>query len=117
MEKQQRQVLTGRLTDPERVMNMDTASEQQVQSFLEQHPSWSLAGGKLHKVFLFGSFPEAFGFIAQVAIIAESMDHHPEWSNTYNRVVVDLVTHQAGGITDRDFSLAEIMDAALKDGT
>lgn len=67
---------------------------------------WSLAGGKLHKAFQFKGFVDAFGFMSRVALVAESMDHHPEWSNVYNRVVVDLSTHDAGGITALDFTLA-----------
>ncbi|WP_296703959.1 4a-hydroxytetrahydrobiopterin dehydratase [Thiocapsa sp. UBA6158] len=67
---------------------------------------WTLAGGKLHKAFQFKDFVDAFGFMSRVALVAESMDHHPEWSNVYNRVVVDLSTHDAGGITALDFTLA-----------
>ncbi|QVL46881.1 MAG: 4a-hydroxytetrahydrobiopterin dehydratase [Thiocapsa sp.] len=67
---------------------------------------WSLLDGKLHKSFEFKDFVEAFGFMSRVALVAESMDHHPEWSNVYNSVVVDLSTHDAGGITELDFTLA-----------
>ncbi|EGV19502.1 4a-hydroxytetrahydrobiopterin dehydratase [Thiocapsa marina] len=67
---------------------------------------WSLVDGKLHKAFRFRDFVEAFGFMSRVALVAESMDHHPEWSNVYDRVVVDLSTHDAGGITTLDFILA-----------
>ncbi|UHD18267.1 4a-hydroxytetrahydrobiopterin dehydratase [Thiocapsa bogorovii] len=67
---------------------------------------WSLVDGKLHKAFQFKDFVEAFGFMSQVALVAESMDHHPEWSNVYSRVVVDLSTHDPGGITALDFTLA-----------
>ena len=67
---------------------------------------WTLAGGKLHKAFQFKDFVDAFGFMSRVALVAESMDHHPEWTNVYNRVVVDLSTHDAGGITALDFTLA-----------
>lgn len=67
---------------------------------------WSLSVGKLHKEFRFKDFVDAFGFMSRVALVAESMDHHPEWSNVYNRVVVDLSTHDAGGITTLDFTLA-----------
>ncbi|MFQ5752494.1 MAG: 4a-hydroxytetrahydrobiopterin dehydratase [bacterium] len=62
--------------------------------------------GKLHKTFEFKSFIEAFGFMTKVAIVAETMNHHPEWFNVYNRVTVDLTTHDLGGIRTSDFELA-----------
>lgn len=68
----------------------------------------------LQKSFKFSNFNEAFGFMTRVALMAEKMDHHPEWFNVYNRVDVTLSTHDAGGITELDFKLAEFMDAALK---
>jgi 4a-hydroxytetrahydrobiopterin dehydratase len=73
-------------------------------------PGWSLREGKLHRQFQFGSFVEAFGWMSSVALVAESMGHHPEWSNVYNRVRVDLTTHDAGGITELDFTLAQRMN-------
>jgi len=72
---------------------------------------WNLAHGKLHKEFQFEDFVQAFGFMSSVALIAESMNHHPEWSNVYNKVTVDLNTHSAGGISDLDFELARKIDA------
>ncbi|MGD9095843.1 MAG: 4a-hydroxytetrahydrobiopterin dehydratase [Chromatiales bacterium] len=79
---------------------------------LEQIDSgWHLDGDKLHRTFLFSDFVEAFGFMTRAAIHAEKMNHHPEWSNVYKRVEVFLVTHEAGGITQRDFELAAIMDS------
>lgn len=74
---------------------------------------WSIIGGKLHKTFSFKNFIEAFGFMTRAAIHAETLNHHPEWSNVYRTVVVDLVTHEAGGITELDFKLAKKMDALL----
>ena len=71
---------------------------------------WSLVDGKLHRAFSFADFIEAFGFMTRVALIAEKMDHHPEWSNVYNRVGVELTTHDAGGLTELDFELATAMD-------
>jgi 4a-hydroxytetrahydrobiopterin dehydratase len=85
-------------------------SEAEIQSGLATLSGWSLLNGKLHKGFQFGSFIEAFGFMASVALIAESMNHHPEWSNVYNRVTIDLTTHDAGGISRRDFDLAARID-------
>lgn len=69
-------------------------------------PGWQVVGGKLHREFRFASFVEAFGFMAQVALIAEALGHHPEWSNVYNRVTIDLTTHDQGGIgpLDREFA-------------
>jgi 4a-hydroxytetrahydrobiopterin dehydratase len=71
---------------------------------------WSLENKKLHRQFQFPSFVEAFGFMSSVALVAESMGHHPEWSNVYNRVTVDLTTHDAGGITNLDVELAKKMN-------
>lgn len=73
-------------------------------------PGWSIEQGKLHRQFQFPSFVEAFGFMSSVALVAESMGHHPEWFNVYNRVTVDLTTHDAGGITDLDVKLASKMN-------
>ena len=72
---------------------------------------WSLEAGKLHREYRFPDFVTAFGFMSSVALVAEAMNHHPEWQNVYNRVVVDLVTHDAGGITKKDLALAKRMDA------
>jgi 4a-hydroxytetrahydrobiopterin dehydratase len=71
---------------------------------------WTLRDGKLHRSFEFRDFVEAFGFMAEVALVAERSDHHPEWSNVYKRVTVDLTTHEADGITTRDLDLARAMD-------
>ncbi len=67
---------------------------------------WTLEDGKLRKVFEFDDFVSAFGFMAQVALLAERMNHHPEWLNVYRRVEIDLTSHQVGGISERDFELA-----------
>ena len=72
-------------------------------------PGWSVEGGKLHREFRFADFNEAFGFMARAALVAEQMNHHPEWSNVYATVVVDLTTHDAGGITKSDLDLAAHM--------
>ncbi|MCZ6604593.1 MAG: 4a-hydroxytetrahydrobiopterin dehydratase [Alphaproteobacteria bacterium] len=73
---------------------------------------WSLEEGKLHKEFKFADFNAAFAFMTKIATVADRMDHHPEWFNVYNRVAVDLMTHDAGGISDLDFALAAEMDTA-----
>ena len=72
---------------------------------------WSVINGKLHAEFRFTDFVSAFGFMAASALVAERMNHHPEWFNVYNRVVVDLTTHDAGGLTTLDFELAAAMSA------
>jgi len=82
-------------------------SEAEVVSRLSEVQGWELVDGKLSKTFLFDSFVIAFGFMASVALTAESMNHHPEWSNVYNRVSISLTTHDAGGISDLDFTLAQ----------
>ena len=64
----------------------------------------------IRKVYHFGTFGEAWGFMSQVALIAEKMDHHPEWFNVYNRVEIILTTHDAGGLSDRDVRLAHAID-------
>ncbi|ADC62666.1 4a-hydroxytetrahydrobiopterin dehydratase [Allochromatium vinosum] len=71
---------------------------------------WSLSGGQLCKTFVFTDFVRAFGFMTQVALIAESMNHHPDWSNVYGQVRVALSTHESGGITERDIALARQME-------
>lgn len=71
---------------------------------------WTLQGGKLHREYKFADFVEAFGFMASVALVAERMNHHPEWFNVWSTVVVDLTTHDAGGVTAKDFALAADMD-------
>ncbi len=81
-------------------------NDEQVSEALGGLSGWELADGKLHREFKFGDFVEAFGFMSRVALAAERMDHHPEWFNVYNRVVVDLRTHDCDGISDRDFELA-----------
>jgi 4a-hydroxytetrahydrobiopterin dehydratase len=85
-------------------------SSKDLESRVGSHPGWNLEQGKLHRVFKFKSFVEAFGFMSQIAILAEKMDHHPEWSNVYNRVEVFLTTHDADGISELDFELAAHMD-------
>ncbi|QDU68481.1 4a-hydroxytetrahydrobiopterin dehydratase [Engelhardtia mirabilis] len=68
--------------------------------------AWSVEAGKLHRAYRFPNFDEAFGFMSAVALEAKALDHHPEWSNVYDRVVIDLTTHDAGGLTKLDFILA-----------
>ena len=76
------------------------------------HPEeqWILNGNRLYKTFTFNSFIRAFGWMSQMAIWAEKMNHHPEWSNTYNKVEVNLITHDVGGISELDIKLANKME-------
>ncbi len=71
---------------------------------------WSVRDGKLYREYRFPSFVEAFGFMASAALRAEAMNHHPEWSNVYDRVIVMLSTHDSGGITELDLGLARHME-------
>lgn len=71
---------------------------------------WAVRDGKLHREYKFADFVAAFGFMASAALVAERMNHHPEWSNVYATVVIDLTTHDAGGITANDFALATEME-------
>jgi len=81
-------------------------SQDQVSAALKDLPGWSVRDGKLHRDFKFKDFSAAFAFMTRVGLAAEKMDHHPDWSNSWNKVTVDLVTHSAGGITDNDINLA-----------
>ena len=83
--------------------------EKQLENALRALPGWTLREGKLHRDFKFADFSAAFGFMTRVALAAESRNHHPEWSNVWNRVSVDLVTHESGGITERDVALAQVI--------
>ncbi|MDZ4773950.1 MAG: 4a-hydroxytetrahydrobiopterin dehydratase [Planctomycetota bacterium] len=76
-------------------------------------PNWKVVRGKLHREFKFDSFVDAFGFMSSVALLAEKRDHHPDWSNAYSSVVIDLVSHDVGGLSARDFDLAEAIDDLL----
>ena len=75
-------------------------------------PSWDVVDGRLHRRLVFADFSEAFGFMARVALAAENLDHHPDWSNSWNTVVIDIVSHDAGGLTEACFELARRIDDA-----
>lgn len=91
-------------------MPITKASTARIQVFIAQHDRWVVKDEKLHREFVFEDFIQAFGFMTEVALHAQSSNHHPEWSNVYKQVVVDLTTHEAGGITEKDFKLAKQMD-------
>ncbi len=90
-------------------------SDDAVAAALRERPPWSIEAGKLHREYRFADFSEAFAFMTRVAMAAEQLDHHPEWSNVYNRVVVDLTTHDSGGISQSDLDLADRMDLFAAD--
>jgi 4a-hydroxytetrahydrobiopterin dehydratase len=85
-----------------------------VRKRLKTLDNWSLEDGKLRRDFKFPDFVRAFGFMTSAAIEAEKLNHHPEWSNVYNKVTVHLVTHEAEGITELDFRLASKLDALAR---
>lgn len=85
-------------------------TDAEVSAAIASREHWSVQHGKLHREYKFPDFIHAFGFMATSAIAIEKMNHHPEWSNVYNRVTVDLSTHDAGGITQKDFDLAALLE-------
>jgi 4a-hydroxytetrahydrobiopterin dehydratase len=93
---------------------MKKLKKTEVAILLKQHPGWAVKSGKLHREYKFPDFAHAFGMMATAAPAIEKMDHHPEWSNVYNRVTVDLSTHDAGGITEKDFDLAALLEKIAK---
>ncbi|MDX1909317.1 MAG: 4a-hydroxytetrahydrobiopterin dehydratase [Bacteroidia bacterium] len=92
---------------------MQTLTEREATSRLQQLPGWEYNHNGIEKTFRFKDFNEAFGFMTRAALLAEKADHHPEWSNVYNRVSIRLSTHEAGGLTNKDFELASLLEACL----
>lgn len=91
-------------------MDMHKLEDQDVAARLAALPRWSLRGGKLCRELKFADFGEAFGFMTRVALIAETLGHHPDWSNVWNRVSIELSTHDVGGLSAKDFELAARID-------
>jgi 4a-hydroxytetrahydrobiopterin dehydratase len=89
-------------------------SDADVSAGLSKIQGWKLENGKLHREYKFKDFVQAFGFMSSVALCAESMNHHPEWFNVWSTVKIDLNTHDAGGITELDFKLAEKIEKLAK---
>tara|TARA_Y100001968_G_scaffold40635_1_gene30846 strand:+ start:341 stop:628 length:288 start_codon:yes stop_codon:yes gene_type:complete len=87
--------------------------QNQLDYFIENNPSWIIDNKTIKKEFRFKNFIEAFGFITKVAFLSEKMDHHPDWQNTYNKVKINLTTHDKGGITNNDIKLAESIDKLI----
>lgn len=96
-------------------MSIERMTPQQIEASLQELPGWNVKDDKLHRELKFKNFVQAWGFMTQVAILAEQMNHHPEWRNVYSRVTVDLTTHEAGGISQRDFELARKINVTLAD--
>ncbi|HEX9319313.1 MAG TPA: 4a-hydroxytetrahydrobiopterin dehydratase [Nitrososphaeraceae archaeon] len=88
--------------------------EKKLQEEVNKLEGWAVKQGRLSKSFKFPNFVKAFGFMTQVAIEAEKMDHHPDWTNVYNQVEINLVTHDAKAITTNDLRLANIIESILK---
>src|SRR3954451_12373313 len=85
-------------------------TETEIAMALSDLPAWKVEGGKLHREYKFADFIAAFGFMTSAALVAQSMDHHPEWFNVWSAVRIDLVTHDAGGVTRLDIDLARAME-------
>ena len=89
---------------------MPKLTQKEIESALAGLPGWTVAKAKLHHEYKFADFVHAFGFMATAAIAIEKMNHHPEWFNVYNKVIVDLTTHDDGGISAKDVELAKVLD-------
>ena len=89
-------------------------SEKEIQQEVGKLAGWKVVNGKVNKTFEFDDFVHAFGFMTKVAMEAEKMNHHPEWFNVYNRVRIDLVTHDVSGISNYDIMLAKTIDRIAK---
>jgi 4a-hydroxytetrahydrobiopterin dehydratase len=94
-------------------MGATKLNDQEIATELQKLNGWSIERGNLHRAFEFRDFTQAFGFMSQVALAAEKMGHHPDWSNSWNKVVIDLSTHSAGGLTRNDFALAAKIQQAF----
>jgi 4a-hydroxytetrahydrobiopterin dehydratase len=95
-------------------MPAQTLTPSELASLATTLPSWQLVAGKLHRDLVFADFVEAFAFMTKVALVAEAMDHHPEWCNVWNRVSIDLITHDTGGLSHLDVQLAQRIDGLTR---
>ena len=94
-------------------MGLHKLSSEEIEKHLKDLSGWSVVKGKLHKEFIFDDFNQAFDFMTRAVKDIDKMNHHPEWFNVYNKVIVDLTTHDAGGITDNDIKLAKSLNSLL----
>lgn len=92
-------------------MGIEKMSEDQIKSELKSLDGWTVKDDKLHKDFVFEDFVDAFGFMSRASMHIERINHHPEWFNVYNKLSVDLTTHDAGGITQNDITLARTLNS------
>ena len=92
-------------------MGLEKLSSQEIENELQKLEGWTVINEKLRKEFQFSDFNEAFGFMTRAAMHIEKMNHHPEWFNVYNKLRVELTTHDAGGITNNDIVLAKILNS------
>ena len=88
-------------------------NQTQLNNFINKNPSWIVDNKTIKKEFKFENFIDAFGFMSKVALLSEKMNHHPNWQNTYNKVKIELTTHDKGGITSNDTKLAESIDKLI----
>ena len=91
-------------------MGLTKLSETEIQEILKELRGWTVVNGKLHKEMEFSDFTQAWQFMTTAVVEIEKMNHHPEWFNVYNKLVIDLMTHDAGGITENDVNLAKHLD-------
>ena len=91
-------------------MNQNLLQADELISLHKELPNWEINHSKLRREWQFKNFVEAFGFLTKVAIIAEAMNHHPNWSNVYGKVIIELTTHDLGGLTRKDIQLAKAID-------
>lgn len=92
-------------------MPNELLSTDQTIALATELPEWTISNGKIKREIKFADFNQAFGFMTRVALVAEAMGHHPEWSNVWNRVVIELTTHDLGGLSGLDVELAKRIDA------
>ena len=94
-------------------MELSRLSQEEIENLLKELSGWTVVQNKLHKEFIFDDFSQAFDFMTRAVSHIDRMNHHPEWFNVYNKVIVDLITHDAGGITDNDIKLAKTLNSLL----
>jgi 4a-hydroxytetrahydrobiopterin dehydratase len=97
----------------EKIMGLSQLSTEEIEKYLKDLSGWEVVKEKLHKEFIFDDFSQAFDFMTRAVAHIDKMNHHPEWFNVYNKVIVDLTTHDAGGITDNDIKLAKTLNSLL----
>lgn len=88
-------------------------SEQEIRARLQELPGWNFVDGKISRDYVFANFVEAFAAMTAIAVKAEALNHHPDWTNSYNKLKISLSTHDAGGVTELDFTLAREIEAIV----